>query len=312
MSSASSAPRPSLRIPTSQPRPLLLVGTQHAVEPRARLDRLAQPGVAQLRGQLLELRGARRVDLHLEPAQLGPPRQRRTESRQRRDAGRVQRQLCQLPRPPQRLVAEQRPLATDPHEGLCGRGQGAELLVADLPAAQRRVQVVLDDAAQRQRPGGERQPSLLQVQLLLLAELVREAHRGARELERGNGRTQVGDLRQRQLDAAVLHPGQRRQDVGGAPDPARVDRRDMEGQLPPGSAGSCSTSSSGSSERRRFTTGATAPRSGATVRSAGCSTDRIDRLVVAVRAQSAAGGRAPRRQVPASRRARTARRRTPR
>ena len=46
------------------------------------------------------------------------------------------------------------------------------------------------------------------------------------------------------------------------------------GQLPPGSGGSCSTSSSGSSERRRFTTGATAPRSGATVRSAGCSTDR--------------------------------------
>ena len=209
----------------------LLVGPQHAVEPLAGLDRLAQPRVAQLSGQLLELRRARRIDLHVEPAQLGPPRQRRSQSRQRRDAGRVQRQLRQLPRPPQRLVAKQRPLAADAHQRLGGGGQGTELLVADLPAAQSGVQVVLDDAAQRQRPGCERQPSVLQLQLLLLAELGGEAHRCARELERGNGRPQVGDLRQRQLDAAVLDPGQRRQDVGGAADPARVYRRDVQGPV---------------------------------------------------------------------------------
>ena len=253
----------------------LLVGPQHAVEPLAGLDRPAQPGVAQLRGQLLELRRARRIDLHVEPAQLGPPRQRRSQSRQRRDAGRVQRQLRQLPRPPQRLVAEQRPLAADAHQRLGGGGQGTELLVADLPAAQRGVQVVLDDAAQRQRPGCKRQPSLAPAP----APPSGGARRGGapmrprtRARERPpagrrpapasarRGRPRIRDSAGRMLAARPIRPGS----IGVT----------CSGQLPPGSAGSCSTSSSGSSERRRFTTGATAPRSGATVRSAGCSTER--------------------------------------
>ena len=161
-------------------------------------------------------------------------------------------------------------------------------------------------------PGANDSPASLQLQLLLLAELVGEAHRCARELERGNGRPQVGDLRQRQLDAAVLDPGQRRQDVGGAADPARVDRRDVQGPVAArirraaaAPAPADRASGAGSPPAR--------PRPGRARRCAApaaAPTDRSPRG--GCRGRSAAAGRAPRRQAPASRRARTARRRTPR
>ena len=91
------------------------------------------------------------------------------------------------------LRVERPPLAAQAHERLRRRGQGAELLDADLVAAQRRLEVVPDDAVELERPAGQLEAGIVEVEVALLGDRRRELDAGAGELERRRRQAQLHD-----------------------------------------------------------------------------------------------------------------------
>ena len=144
-------PQAELARPHEPPQPDLLVRAQLALERLGRLERRDVLRAAKPGDELLELAG-RIAHLDRHSAHLVAPGERRPERGHRRHRRAVERDRRQRPGAGERLAIERPPLAAQPHERLRRSGQRAQLLDADLVAAQRRPQVVADDTVERQRP----------------------------------------------------------------------------------------------------------------------------------------------------------------
>ena len=205
-------------------QPDALVGAEHAVEPLPGVVPLPHRLVPHLGSQPLQLGVGLLVHLHRESAHLGGARQRRAERGQRGDARAVQGELRELPCAAQRRRAEHLPLAADPHQRLGGRGQRPELVRRDRRAAERRRQVVTDDAVERQRPPLERHHRGVELEVGLLGQRRRHRDRRAGVRQRGRGAAQRRHLVQRQQHQSRADARERREDVRGPRQRGQIGR----------------------------------------------------------------------------------------
>ena len=218
----------------------LLVRTQEAVEPGRRLHRPAQGRVAQLRCQAGQI--AVGLDhAHDDAAHVRRSRQRGAERRHGRHPRAVQRRRRQRAGARERLGVERPPLAAEAHERLRRGGQGAQLLDADLVAAERGLEVVADDAVELERSAGKLEPGIVEVEIALLRHLGRQLHPGAGELERRGGQAQLDDRVLAEQHDAVGDAAEGREHMGRAAPQRGVVRghgqrpgaRRVDGQLEP-------------------------------------------------------------------------------
>ena len=189
----------------------LLVRAELALKGGGRLHRRDQLRPAQAADQLLEL-PARVADLHRQAPHLVAPGERGAERRHGGHRRAVQGDGRKGLGAGQRPALERPPLPSDPHERLRRRGERLELLGADLAPAERRPQVVADDAAERERARGEFEIGGVGLEVLLLDQLGRELHGRSGELERRGGQAQLDDPLLAQRHVAVAGACERRED----------------------------------------------------------------------------------------------------
>ena len=209
-------------------QPDALVGAEHAVEPFLGVVPLAHRLVPHLGCQPLQLGVGLLVHLHRESAHLGGARQRRAERGQRGDARAMQGELRELACAAQRRRAEHLPLAADPHQRLGGGGQRPELVGRDRRAAERRRQVVTDNAVERQRPPLERHHRRIELKVGLLGQRRRQRDRRAGVGQRCRGAAQRRHLVQRQQHQSGAHARERREDVRGPGQRGQIGRPDVQ------------------------------------------------------------------------------------